>query len=225
MQSSLTKCAIKTYLFEQLSHFCPWGEKQVKSEIGKGTISDAIDLSFFRIEKCFSKLVNPQYSDDDGNAIFYHLNADHYAYFLYFFMNSLWVNSQNKEVCDRVMYLNRSLNGFFVSYKCELPDVFFLGHPVGTVLGNASYSDYLVVTQNVTINSGAVLGKGLYMAAGSTIIGNQPIGDLVTIGANTCVHKTAIPSKKFVYSNEYGKLIVKDNIYMRQQDFFRDKLE
>ena len=39
------------------------------------------------------------------------------------------------------------------SYKNNLPDIFVFMHHVGTVLGNANYSDYLVALHNVTVNT------------------------------------------------------------------------
>ena len=87
------------------------------------------------------------------------------------------------------------MNGCWFSYKALLPDIFFLDHPVGTVLGNAKYSDFLVVTQNVTVetnydeigNSAPYLGKGLFLSAGAKIIGNKPVGDRVSLGVDTVV--------------------------------------
>ncbi len=40
-----------------------------------------------------------------------------------------------------------------MTYKCKLPKIFVFYHAVGSVIGNADYSDYLVVFQNVTINT------------------------------------------------------------------------
>ena len=52
------------------------------------------------------------------------------------------------------MNLIRYISGMFVSYKCNLPDIFIFYHAVGSVIGNAEYSDFLVIFQNVTINTG-----------------------------------------------------------------------
>ena len=99
------------------------------------------------LENCFKYINIPAYSDNKGQTFFSYLHSDQYAHFLYYLSNSLWKISQNKPICDKLIYLNKALNGFFYSYKGSLPDIFFLGHPVGSVLGNANYSDFLVVFQ------------------------------------------------------------------------------
>ena len=109
------------------------------------------------------------------------------------------------------------MNGCWFSYKALLPDIFFLDHPVGTVLGNAKYSDFLVVTQNVTVetnydeigNSAPYLGKGLFLSAGAKIIGNKPVGDRVSLGVDTVVFNKEIENDSIVYRDSEGKINIK----------------
>ena len=86
-------------------------------------------------------------------------------------------------------------------------------HAVGTVLGNAEYSDYLVFFHNVTVNTnkGLKLGKGVYLAAGSKIIGGEAVGDCVSIGVNTCIYKQEIPNNTLVYTDSNGRVTMRDN--------------
>ena len=194
-------------------------------------IDAAFELGLERLENCFQYLTFPAYCDDAGQTFFSHLHADQYAQFLYFFSNSLWNISANKPICDKIMYLNRTLHNFFFSYKGLLPDIFFLGHPIGTILGNAVYSDFLVVFQNVTVNTSEdangnpapVLGKGLFLGAGAKIIGNKKIGDRVSISVDTVVYNTEIPSDKVVVTNEKGETVVADRRKKRcmAQNYFR----
>lgn len=170
-----------------------------------------MDLALERLEFCFKHIVVPGYNKNNM-PYFYHLHSDQYCTFLYYLANSLWKLSGNKPLCDKLILLNRSLHGIWISYKGELPAVFLLSHPLGSVLGNASYSDFLVVAQNVTVNTASdaagnkkpVLGKGLYLSVGAKIIGDQPIGDRVTIGVDTCVYKREIPADHIVYRDENG---------------------
>jgi len=202
------------YLGKQLNYFFP-----DKYEFMGMDIEKAFDLSLDRLENCFTYISLPGYSDDKGQTFFSHLHSDQYATFLYFFMNSLWNESENNPICNKVMYLNRSLHNFFLSYKCCLPNIFCLQHPVGTVLGNAKYNDYLVVLQNITVNTGIgqneelspFLGKGLYLGAGAKIIGNKPIGDRCSIGVNAIVYKQEVEndSNVIVDSKNGGYIIVK----------------
>lgn len=177
----------------------------------------AFSLGLERLENCFKYISFPAYND--GKQVYFsHLHSDQYSQFLYFFSNSLWNLSENKAVCDKLILLNKLLNGMFFSYKGHLPDIFFLAHPVGTILGNAQYSNFLVVFQNVTINtatdvsgnSAPQLGKGLFLGAGAKIIGNKPIGDRVSIGVDALVYNESIPDDKVVIKNYDGEVIVKN---------------
>lgn len=228
---TLPENELKHYLGKQLEHFFPDGltEKYYKGK----DIDIALDLALERLENCFKHINNPAYSDESGQTYFSYLHSDQYSQFLCFFMNSLWKASQNRNICDKIILLNRALNGIFVSYKCELPDIFFFGHPVGTILGNARYSDYLYVSQNVTVNTGGnggksltpELGKGLFLAAGAKIIGDEKIGDRVAIGVDAVVYKREIGNDKLVIRDENGNIVVKENKKCIQQSFFRTAIK
>jgi serine O-acetyltransferase len=229
MIMSLNREELKTYLGAQLDTFFP-----DKYRFEGPDVDSAIDLGLERLERCFKEITFPAYSDDFGQTYFSHLHADQYAQFLYFFSNSLWKMSQNKPVCDKIMYLNRTLNNFFFSYKGGLPDIFFLGHPIGTVIGNAKYSDYLVILQNVTVNTDTdddgnpapALGKGLFLAAGAKIIGNKPIGDRVSISVDTVVYDQEIGDDKIVTTGSDGSIEIKDRIKKTcfAQNYFRSTI-
>ena len=139
------------------------------------------------------------------------MNSDQYSQYLWFLVNSLWRISENKGICDKLILLNRALNSVWISYKNNLPDIFLLTHPLGTILGNANYSDFLVVLQNVTVNTSSNLhiGKGCYLAAGAKIIGEEEVGDMVSVGVDACVYKTAVPSQSLVYRDYDGAIRIK----------------
>ena len=211
MELSLKKDDLKSYMRKQVDFFFPDGYSMIGSDI-----DSAFDLGLERLENCFKYITFPAYCDDNGQTHFSHLHADQYAQFLYFFSNSLWKMSQNKPICDKLMYLNRTLNNFFFSYKGNLPDIFFLGHPVGAILGNAVYADFLVVFQNVTVNTSAdeignpapVLGKGLFLGAGAKIIGNKKVGNRVSISVDTVVYNQEIPDDKVVITDANGQTLI-----------------
>lgn len=230
MQLSMQADDLKRYLENQLDIFFPDGYKMQGKDV-----DSAFSLGLERLENCFKYIAFPAYCDDGGQTYFSHLHADQYAQFLYFFSNSLWKISENKPICDKVMALNRALNNFFFSYKGQLPDIFFLGHPIGSILGNAVYSDYLVVFQNVTINTSAdedgnpspILGKGLFLGAGAKIIGNKRIGDRVSISVDTVVYNQEIPDDKVVLKNNFGEIKVTDRKKKccMAQNYFRVPIE
>lgn len=229
MQLSLSKYELKHYLSSQLDTFFPDGRYMEGTDIDL-----AMSRALERLENCFKHLTFHSYCTDDGQTHFSHLHSDQYAQFLYYFSNSLWEISQNKNICDKVMYLNRILNNFMFSYKGKLPDIFFLGHPIGSIIGNAVYSDYLVIFQNVTINTSEdnegspapILGKGLFLGAGAKIIGNKRIGDRVSVSVDTVVYNQEIDDDKVVITDLRGNTIIKDrekNECMAQ-NYFRDRI-
>lgn len=209
---SLPQAELFDYIRAQLSHFFPDG-RDLRWEQGKAAFHLALD----RAEYSFSRTSTRGYTDGGGNAVFSHLHSDQYSQFLYYFSNSLWRLSENQPVCNKLILLNKALNGCFFSYKCRLPDVFVLNHPVGSIIGNAGYSDFLVISQNVTINTGVEessdptprLGKGLYLGPGAKIIGREPIGDRVSLGVDAVVYDQAIPDDQVVVRSPGGEMIVR----------------
>lgn len=227
LQMSISKDELKDYTSAQLKTFFP---DKYKFE-GKD-IDNAIDIALERVEYNFKHITLTGYSFEH-NPYFYHLHSDQYSSYLYFLSNSLWELSGNKVICDKLILLNRALHGIWVTYKCCLPDIFLLSHPIGTILGNAEYADFLCVFQNVTVNTGTslenadipVMGKGVVLGVGSSILGNSSVGDRVTL-TDVSIYKNDIPSNSSVYRDETGKIIIKkrsNDIYYAQQ-FFNTKI-
>ena len=80
-------------------------------------------------------------------------------------------------MADRIYYLNKALNGVDLFYEVELPDVFFLDHPVGSVLGQTQRNgDFFSFSQNCTVgnNKGIypTIGQNVQMMAGAMIVGD-----------------------------------------------------
>ncbi|MFA7653860.1 MAG: serine acetyltransferase [Candidatus Magasanikbacteria bacterium] len=213
MNLSLSHSELKQYISGQLDNFFPDKYKFVGADIDR-----AFDTALQRTEYCF-KHISLRYYNEQNNTCFYHLHADQYCSFLYFLANSLWLESQNKPLCDKLLLLNKTLNSIFISYKCKMPDIFLFSHAIGTIIGNAIYSNFLVVFQNVTVNTGdddgtwkpPTIGKGVFLAAGSSIIGSGKIGDYSSIGINSVVFKADIPENSIVFTDSTGKLNIKDN--------------
>lgn len=203
MLLSLPQAELKAFLGRQLDVFFPDQYKFAGLDIDA-----AFDEALQRTEFCFKHISERGYVEN-GQVTFSHLHSDQYSQFLYFFGNSLWRRSQNRPICDKLTLLNKMLNSIFCSYKLALPDIFYLCHPVGTIIGHAEYADFLVILQNVTINTapGLKIGKAVAFAAGANVIGNQPIGDRSSIGANSLVFHTEIPADSVAFSKDGGLTI------------------
>jgi serine O-acetyltransferase len=223
MITSLPSERLKKYVSQQLDNFFP-----DDYAFSGGDVDSALTLALDRVEWCFKHIAMEAYFCD-GQSRFSHLHSDQYSQFLYFLSNSLWGLSENKPLCDKIITLNKALNGMFFSYKGKLPSIFLFGHPVGTIIGNADYSDFLVILQNVTINtdkdeSGGPaphIGRGAFFAAGAMVLGNKRVGDRCSIGANTVVFNKEIPDDSVVFSREDGSLgISQRKKSCKAQDYF-----
>jgi len=222
---SLSSGELKDYVRAQANHFFP-----DKYDFSGADVDAALQTALFRTENCFSHISHPGYHDPAGNVTFSHLHSDQYASFLYFFGNSLWQHSQNKVLCDKLLLLNRTLFTLFISYKCQMPEHFFLGHAYGTILGNAKYNDYLAVFQGVTVNTASdedgnpapELGRGVFLGAHAKVIGNKPIGDRVSIGVDVTVYNKEIPDDSVVIRDmtEGCKILPRKKPKCKAQDFF-----
>ncbi len=211
MKLSLSKSELLTYIERQSQHLFPDNTRFAGDDV-----QSAFTLALERLENSMSAVTLPGYHDASGQTTFSHMHADQYAQLLYFFGNSLWNRSQNRLVCDKLLAMNRALFSLFLSYKCKMPEHFVLGHPVGTILGNADYGDYLVVFQGVTVNTeqdengkaAPHLGRGLFLGAHSKIIGKQTVGDRVSVGVGALLYKEDVPDDSVVLL-ENGKTIVR----------------
>jgi serine O-acetyltransferase len=204
MRTSLTSQEIRSYLRAQLNAFFPDGRSLAHLE-------QVVPKALERVEHCFSRIRLSSYCGDDG-AVFNHLHSDQYASFLYLVSNSAWSDFGDVELASKVFALNKALNGMLCMYDTELPSVFILIHTVGMVLGKATYGNYFVACQNCLVGSdrGAspVLGEGVILFGGSSVIGNSRIGEAVTISASTTILNADVPARSIVAGRSPG-LVVK----------------
>jgi len=177
--TSLPSAALADYVTRQLSAFFPDGDE------GRA-VRDVLDDALARMEHCVRHVRTKGWWDSNGPR-FNHLHTDQYAVFLYYLSNT----AHRKGVATlaaKAYALNKALHGLDAFYEVELPSVFAVTHPVGTVLGRASYGDFFCCYQNVTVGADLeerhpVIGEGVVMLAGASVIGTVTIGDNCFIGA------------------------------------------
>tara|TARA_B110001452_G_scaffold163918_1_gene136692 strand:- start:1075 stop:1725 length:651 start_codon:yes stop_codon:yes gene_type:complete len=173
---------ILDFTINQLNNFFPFKKKISHSNIKK-EFNNALEKSL----NCFKK-IKTKYHQDNSDLIF---NSDKYCVFLYFLSNEVYKNNQDKSIAERIYYLNKTLNGVDLYYEVTMPEIFYLVHPVGTVLGRANYSNYFVAYQNCTVgsnkNNSPTLGQYVTMRPGSSIIGNSNISSGCDISINSTI--------------------------------------
>lgn len=206
-------------------------KKQTENIIPDGLESkillDDIQIALDRIKVCISN-INLKYFIEDGVPVFDHLNGDQWCMFLYILSNVLY---KREKIIDAVKLfnINKALFGIDVFYSTELPEIFYFSHPLGTILGNAVYEDYLVVYQGVTVGSdldpdgGACkypkIGKGCALLANCTIVGDCQIGENVIFGANSFLKGEIIGDHKIVLG-AYPNHSLRENKYNYKDYYF-----
>ncbi len=113
---------------------------------------------------------------------------------------------QGCESLAEIAYLvNRRLHAFECFYTRGIPDVFHLEHPVGSVLGQAAFGEYLVVYQGVSVGGDMKLrypevGEGVVLFAKASLIGSAVIEDNCAIGAGVQVYGARVAANTAVSS-------------------------
>jgi serine O-acetyltransferase len=97
-------------------------------------------------------------------------------------------------------------------------------HPVGTVLGRAEYSDYLLVYQRCSVganltNTYPIIGPGVVMFGGSAVIGACRIEGNCWLSTGSLVMDAHIPDSSVVFGRSPA-LVVKPTERNVMRDIF-----
>mgnify|MGYP000449756887 CR=1 FL=1 len=158
-----------------------------------------------RTNYCFSKSKNKYYSYG-GKTFFNPFHSGQWCIFLYFLSNSIYrKDSFNRAICDKIYYLNRMLNSVDLFYEVNMPSIFMLDHPLGTVIGRGTFGDYFSFSQGCTVgnNKGVfpVFEENVNMLSNSKVLGNSRIGKNVIISANTYIKDQDVESNVIVFGS------------------------
>lgn len=96
------------------------------------------------------------------------------------------------ERADEIYRELRMRYGVELYYEVDLPENLLLVHPLGTVLGRATYADFFCAYQNVGVGSDLDGNRPVFkgpcvMFPGSKVLGRVTIGANVFITANTVI--------------------------------------
>lgn len=197
LRTTLPPAGLADYLARQLTNTFPDGEvrgAQLLPHVGR---------ALERLEHCFARVRRRGYIDG-AVATFDHLYTDQYAAFLWLVGNTIHKDGGDRRIATKTYALNKALHGLDVYFEVELPSVFCFQHPVGTVIGRATLSDYLFVYQNVNLG-GSVdleypkLGTGVVLFNGAAVTGATTVGDNVWVGPQAQVKSGAIASSSVVF--------------------------
>lgn len=173
-------------------------------------IREAVEVALQRCSVCFKECNIKRYTKD-GYACFDPIHSAQNTVFLYYLANTLFKQFNNSTLADYVYYLNKIMNGIDIFYAVELPNIMFFEHPVGTVLGRASYKDKLVVYQNCTVggnnNKYPTVGENVSLLSYSCVLGDSKIGDNCIIASHTYIKDQDIPSNSMVFGSSPNLII------------------
>ena len=190
---------IEDYLTNQLAFF------------GGADISDYLEAAYKRALYCFSRNTNKYFKK--GTIDVHHTGQ--YAILLCYLARVAF-EAGDRETADRVYALNKALHGFDIFYEVELPNVFFMEHPVGTVLGRAKYTDRLFLGRNVTVggNKGCypTIGENVCLHAGCMVVGDSHLGNNIEVSAQAFIRDEVIPDNCLVFGKS-PNLVIKQRSY------------
>jgi serine O-acetyltransferase len=185
LRASLTPSGLAKLAAGQCNNLIP-----DDNSVSSGMIEEAAPRALARLEHCFAAIDN-KYFFDGGQAVFSHLHGDQYAMWLYLLANELHRQGGDPAVCAKLFLLNKALHGCDIYYEVELPSIFLLVHPLGTVLGRARYSDYFVAYQRVGVGSNHDIyphfGTHVTLRPGAAVLGASTIGDHCQIATESLV--------------------------------------
>lgn len=171
-------------------------------------------------ERCIKALSasKGKYLNPNGQPVFSLYHSGCWSIFLYYLSNSLL--NDKEEWAQKIFYLNKVLHSVDWYYEINLPDHFMVVHPMGSALGRASYGDYLLIYQGVTIGSNIslndgelhypILGKGIVLFPDAKIVGNSIIGNNVILSVGSCVINENIPDNSIVFGCSPNLVIKED---------------
>ena len=191
VRSSLGAGGLAAYAAAQVNAMFPDPDP-----VSADDLAPAVAAALPRLEHCFSHVAN-KYFFDGERAVFSHLHGDQYAMWLYLLANELHRQGGPASTCSKLFLLNKALHGLDAFYEVELPSVFLLVHPLGTVLGRGNYNDFFVAYQRCGVGSNndvyPTFGRHVTLRPGSAVLGACTIGDHCQIATESLVLDRDLP--------------------------------
>ncbi len=145
-------------------------------------------------------------------------NSLQYATLLYLISNEATKIGERRELSERLFLLNKALHAIDLFGAVTMPEIFFLSHGLGAVLGNATYGNRLVIFQNITVgrvgDARPVIGNNVVLYPNVIISGSTRIGTGSVVAAGVVLHNVDVP-ENVVVRNEGSRVVFSD----RKRDY------
>ncbi len=211
----------KTKLIKQIDMF---NYENNEVEFDKIIFEEALQ----RLRNCL-KFVKTKYLDDsiiNSNLGFDPYNSVQASMFNYYLANSYYNHFSNNIISESLYLLNKALYSFELYYNRKLPDFWYMDHPLGSIIGNATYSNGIFVQQGVTIGANKGIVRPTFagytmLFTQAVLVGDCKIGKNVIVSANTYIKETDIPDNCIVFGQS-PNLIIKQKSEEYMRNFFSD---
>jgi serine O-acetyltransferase len=169
------------------------------------------DSVYTKLTVCFRDIDNKYFKDKNGEILFNPYHSGQYLIYLYLFSH-ICSDDGDKILADKLYYLNKIMHSCDIYHEVNLPESFFLEHPVGTVLGRATYGNKFFAMQGCTVGGNKdkypTIGENVKLYSGAKILGNFILGNNVSVAANAYLKDTNIPDNATVFGT-YPDLVLK----------------
>ena len=189
------------------------------SDDEKSIIEERFDYAIAACEENFSHSENKYYFTEMGGAKMCRFNPYHsvqYMTFLYYLSHDIYKNANAGQLCDKIYYLNKIFHSVDLFYAIDLPEQFGAEHPLGSVMGRATYNNGFFFYQGCTIGGTydkdgnihyPVIEENVKMYANSSVLGKCHIGKNVQIGAGALVKNQDVPDNSIVFGQSPNLII------------------
>jgi len=186
--------------------------------IDHNIIEDSSKVALKQLEKILFNLSrrNKYVWKDMNEPVFTPMNSVQYSVYLYLLSRAIFLQHGGVKEADVVYCLNKMMNSCDWFYAVNLPEIFYVEHPIGSVMGRAEYGNNFFFYQGCTVGGNRdkegnlcypVIGKNVLMYANSSIFGNAYIGNNVIISAGVTIIGGYIPDNAVVFGKSPNLVI------------------
>jgi serine O-acetyltransferase len=211
-----TRESLAAYVTAQCAHVVPDGREAAFGKAVEAHLDEALD----RLHRCINACA--PWRPDEFNV----LQSSQHTTFLYFLANTIWKRSGDTAAATRLFLINKAFNGIDLFYEIAMPEVFYIGHSVGIVLAKASYGNFLVLYQGVTVGRHKdqipAIGDRVVLYPNSAVAGRAVVEDDCVISQGTRVINKVAPKGSLVFAGEKpGELVFRPRPDDLLQEYFR----
>jgi serine O-acetyltransferase len=201
------------YLLAQLRNLFPGDDQEV------ATLLPLVEQAHSQTQQTIAKLKEWRQRGFD------HLVSWQYATFLYKLGRLGHERGLSTAATDRTFLLNKALNGVELHPQIRMPEFFFLSHTNSAVFARATYGEYAVFHQNITVgrkgDQRPVIESHLVMYPGSMIAGRCHVKSNTVLAPGVRLIDCDTPGNCYVFDSADGGVRFRAIDHVHAQRFFQ----